>query len=124
MDIIGLLRACKHFLRTGFSLTYRDILSAKRKNKLNSRFRRIPGIDASSMPVLHTFFEYSLGAGFGPSANGLSLGQAWSYHRSHGCTVSFRMEAICVSLNFDWRGTSWLGWLVCQKVLRLTCLLF
>jgi hypothetical protein len=28
-------------------------------------------------------------------------------------------------VNFDWRmGTSWLGWLVCQNVLRLTCLLF
>jgi hypothetical protein len=36
-----------------------------------------------------------------------------------------RMDTIWVSVNFDWRmGTSWLGWLLCQKVLLIDCLRF
>jgi hypothetical protein len=35
-------------------------------------------------------------------------------------SASFSIDRICVSVNFDWRmGFSWLGWLLCQKVLRL-----
>ena len=40
-------------------------------------------------------------------------------------SASFRIDTIWVSVNFDWRrGTSWLGWLVCQKVLLIDCLRF
>ena len=40
-------------------------------------------------------------------------------------SASFRIDTIYVSVNFYWRmGTSWLGWLVCQKILLLTCLHF
>ena len=35
-------------------------------------------------------------------------------------SASFSIDRICFSVNFDWRmETSWLGWLLCQKVLRL-----
>ena len=40
-------------------------------------------------------------------------------------SASLRVDTICVSVNVDWRmGTSWLGWVVCQKVLLFDCLLF